>query len=169
MAALADNAVRRRGRSRSRAVTRRGQRRPCRGRPSLLWLGSCRSHRGGARQSQAVPDAVVSRCFGNPGQARWINATPATTGAGVTVAVVDAGFGNLSAEVAAGALPAGTTVTFVEQRLLRSSTAPSMALPSPRSSHQMAPSCEAAALLHCRHDRVPAGRTGHSQPRNPGS
>jgi subtilisin family serine protease len=59
---------------------------------------------------EAVPD-VVSQGVSKSGASTWINATPATTGAGVTVAVVDVGFGNLSAEVAAGALPAGTTVT----------------------------------------------------------
>ena len=59
---------------------------------------------------EAVPD-VVSQGVQTSGATTWLNASPATTGAGVTVAVVDVGFGNLSAEVAAGALPAGTTVT----------------------------------------------------------
>ncbi len=59
---------------------------------------------------EAVPDAV-SQGVQTSGATSWLNASPATTGAGVTVAVVDVGFGNLSAEVAAGALPAGTTVT----------------------------------------------------------
>ena len=59
---------------------------------------------------EAVPDAV-SQGVAKSGASTWLNATPATTGAGVTVAVVDTGFGNLSAEVAAGALPAGTTVS----------------------------------------------------------
>jgi subtilisin family serine protease len=58
----------------------------------------------------AVPD-VVSEGVAKSGASTWLNATPATTGAGVTVAVVDTGFGNLSAEVTAGALPAGTTVS----------------------------------------------------------
>ena len=59
---------------------------------------------------EAVPD-VVSEGVAKSGASTWLNATPATTGAGVTVAIVDTGFGNLSAEVAAGALPAGTTVS----------------------------------------------------------
>jgi subtilisin family serine protease len=59
---------------------------------------------------EAVPDAV-SEGVAKSGASTWLNATPATTGAGVTVAIVDTGFGNLSAEVAAGALPAGTTVS----------------------------------------------------------
>jgi subtilisin family serine protease len=59
---------------------------------------------------EAVPD-VLSEGVSKSGASSWINATPATTGAGVTVAVVDTGFGNLSAEVAAGALPAGTAVS----------------------------------------------------------
>jgi hypothetical protein len=58
----------------------------------------------------AVPD-VVSQGVQASGAATWINATPGTTGAGVTVAIVDVGYENLAAEVAAGALPAGTTVS----------------------------------------------------------
>jgi Subtilase family len=60
---------------------------------------------------EAVPD-VVSEGVAASGATTWLNATPTgTTGAGVTVAVVDTGFGNLSSEMAAGALPASTTLS----------------------------------------------------------
>ncbi|WP_375489535.1 S8 family serine peptidase [uncultured Jatrophihabitans sp.] len=40
----------------------------------------------------------------------WQSATPGDTGSGVTIGIVDAGFGNLSGAIGSGDLPAGTTV-----------------------------------------------------------
>ena len=99
---------------------------------------------------EAVPD-VVSESVAKSGASTWLNATPATTGAGVTVAIVDTGFGNLSAEVAAGALPAGTTVSPLNNGCSNVKT-PSMAPQSPRSSTRWRParSCNstASAIRH---------------------
>jgi hypothetical protein len=59
----------------------------------------------------AVTTSVVSQGVGASNATAWQTAYQGRAGAGVTVGIVDAGYGNLNAEVAAGRLPAGLTVS----------------------------------------------------------
>jgi hypothetical protein len=91
----------------------------------------------------------VSEGVGQSGAAAWHSATPSLTGSGVKVAVVDGGFANLTNEVSAGNLPAGTTINgdyCADNSTTQHGTAVAEIV------HQMAPA--ARLLLYCIDDTI---------------
>ncbi|MCU1657606.1 MAG: hypothetical protein JWO57_2262, partial [Pseudonocardiales bacterium] len=106
-----------------------------------------------SRPERAYPTGVTSEGVGLSGATQWLSA--GDTGTGQTIGIVDAGFANLSSEVAAGNLPAGQIVsslpsghgcTATQQNASQHGTAVAEIV------HQMAP--DAQLVLYCIQDTI---------------